>query len=287
MKHTKKLLSILLALIFVLSCATVALAWNTPDFNWTPIPTSPDGLQPGDVYLDFTPEFANANTGFSVEGVDYADCMSRGNWYVDCENNVVRGSYELPPDVGYEGNVIDYVEPTDLDRCYAFFYGAVREVGVEWQEVKLTADNLQDGDWYLDADAAVEAMIAAMVEYECLTPEDARDKLLGELSESGGVEAFPELAFPYGLFVYPGKTVYLIKCIVSESGKALVMNPHSDNPEEVEFYYAAKGGIKQYKAPVPEKPVGTERQNFFDRVMERIRDIIRRLGDFFKRLIRR
>ena len=62
MKKTRKLLSILLALIMALSLCTVAFAEGEepgdpaePEivYNWVPIPTSAEGLEKGAYYLDF------------------------------------------------------------------------------------------------------------------------------------------------------------------------------------------------------------------------------------------
>ena len=51
MKTSKKLLSVLLALVLALSCAALAFAEETDP--WVPIPTSPEGLQKGDLWLNF------------------------------------------------------------------------------------------------------------------------------------------------------------------------------------------------------------------------------------------
>ena len=51
MKTTKKLLSVLLALVLALSCASLAFADETNP--WVHIPTSPEGLQKGDLWLNF------------------------------------------------------------------------------------------------------------------------------------------------------------------------------------------------------------------------------------------
>ena len=284
MKTTKKILSVLLSVVLCLSVLGVAAFAVPPEGNWTPIPTSPNGLQAGEVYLDFTPAFAEENAMIDASETDIIDCMNNGTWYVDCENHAVYGTYGLPQGVETEGNAVDVIEPGFSGRNAVFFYGAVREVGVDWAPVKLTTDDLQNGDWYLDAEAAVEAMIDALVENEGMTPQDARDKLEGELSESGGVEAFPEMAFPYGLFVYPGKTVFLIKCIISETGKELVMNPQSDNPEEVEFYCAANGGIRQYKAPVPEKPTKSDFK--FAKILAKFMKLLEKLKDLLTNLLK-
>ena len=55
MKTCKKLLSVLLAVVMLLSLGSFALANSPVDADgWMRVPTSPDGLQDGDLWVDFT-----------------------------------------------------------------------------------------------------------------------------------------------------------------------------------------------------------------------------------------
>ena len=296
MKHTKKLLSVLLALAMLFSCA--ALASAEPDgYNWVEIPTSPDGLQTGDAYLEFTPEFVESNMDMIYDAEDVIREMNRSTWYIDVEKRLLKGSFSIEPEME-EGNYMgDNCDPQyDVERSVLYYNEAVREVGVEWEPVNLTND-LHDGDWYMELDELKENLIAAIVKHEGLSEEDARDKVEGEINDLGESSPITEL-YPYGVDVYIGKTVRKIRMgvqrIVPATGDPyivqMMMNPYSDNPEEGMYYDATDASVKRYHAPVqPDQPPETpdKKQSFVDRALARLKDFFARIRDFFFRIFRR
>ena len=296
MKHTKKLLSVLLALAMLFSCA--ALASAEPDgYNWVEIPTSPDGLQTGDAHLEFTPEFVESNMDMIYDTEDVIREMNRSTWYIDVEKRLLKGSFSIEPEME-EGNYMsDNCDPQyGVERSVLYYNEAVREVGVEWEPVNLTND-LHDGDWYMELDELKENLIAAIVKHEGLSEEDARDKVEGEINGRGKSSPITEL-YPYGVDVYIGKTVRKIRMgvqrIVPATGDPyivqMMMNPYSDNPEEGMYYDATDASVKRYHAPVqPDQPPETpdKKQSFVDRALARLKDFFARIRDFFFRIFRR
>lgn len=143
MKTTKKLLSVLLALVLALSCAAVAFA-EEPAAPWVRIPTSPEGLQKGDLWLDFSYLFAGRDDLTEEQEEQIAATLAIYNsaaWYIDFDAKrvmVESDNEELNGDQGASQSMV-------WIRC-------VREVGVEWVKVKQNTVGIRVGDYYLDKD---------------------------------------------------------------------------------------------------------------------------------------
>ena len=146
MKRTKKLLSVLLALVMLLSFGTLAFAeGETPNYHWQPIPTSTAGLNVGDPYVDLSVYFSM----MIMSGTDPAQAaatqtaLESGTWSADHDLKALQVTVTLPGEA--EQTVIMGEETYDL---IVKAYGA--NDNYNWAPLPLSADGLQSGDYYLD-----------------------------------------------------------------------------------------------------------------------------------------
>lgn len=139
MKHTKKLLSVLLALVMLLSFGTQAFAANT----WTSVPTDPTGLPAGSWYLDFS-EIAKDGTGtVSASQLAYYNSFS---WDVDFNTWEIQGTDST-------GNL--FFQGASARQ----FLTALRKTGINWLPVAQSTTGLQNGDYYIDLSNAADDYI--------------------------------------------------------------------------------------------------------------------------------
>ena len=139
MKTGKKLLSVLLAVVMLLSLGSFALA-NSPvdEDGWMRVPTSPDGLEDGDLWIDFTYLFSeNATEEEKAAALEY---FNSGEWSVNIAEQLVKCENG----------------PEDLNGVYSRsqepYILCIREVGVKWVKVKQSTVGIRIGDYYLDKD---------------------------------------------------------------------------------------------------------------------------------------
>ena len=142
MKTGKKLLSVLLAVVMLLSLGSSALA-NSPvdEDGWMRVPTSPDGLQKGDLWLDFSYLFAGRDDLTEEQLAEAVEIYNSATWYInfDTKRVMVESDYEeLNGDQGVNQSMV--------------WIHCVREIGVEWVKVKQSTVGIKVGDYYLDKD---------------------------------------------------------------------------------------------------------------------------------------
>ncbi len=164
---SKKLLSVLLAALMVFSLGAFAFAEGDGGVL-TPIPASAEGLNKGDYYLDFTPFVLPGShwedlTDEQKEYIknEYLNAYAANEWRWDKDRFALEGmipveggEYYLDINTG-EGLAADFDKEV-LTICLA-------QSGTKWVEVKMTADNLQKGDYYVDWDGFVDAYINAYI----------------------------------------------------------------------------------------------------------------------------
>lgn len=154
MKHVKKMLSVLLAALMLVSLCSAALA---EEDHWIPVHTSSEGLQKGDYYLylewlsEITKDWENA---WGAETLSEDELTLRQTYF---------GPDSHPEEYQWFVNFVDYDFPrlrVDLpngeqyfcDRDWSRFFLIV----ADWKPVAFSTENLKDGDYYFDLDAYVE-----------------------------------------------------------------------------------------------------------------------------------
>ena len=148
---TKKILSVLLALVMALSLGAVAFADDDPAYNWVPIPGSPDGLADGEYYIDWT-YFLNYSVqmeGTTISPEDLArliDVYNNGEWFIDYDAPALKGTVVYPADMTESGEEETEVFEDQTSLLHVLLY----EVGAEWIPVAKSTEGLSDGDWYID-----------------------------------------------------------------------------------------------------------------------------------------
>ena len=196
----KKALSIILALIMTLSLSAVALA---DDGNWTSIPTSPNGLNNGDYYLDFTFDYYDWSPNVRD---DRLAMWNSGTWYVDHNAHAVKGSFYVPANMSDTGEAFTQnIDPsTDL---YVF---AVVKVG-QWVRIPTSAAGLSNGEYYLDF----------TFDWNAWSPNVRQDRL--DMWNAGEWYVDHAARMIKGLFTVPASQ--------SESGTSFVqvIKPYSDD----------------------------------------------------------
>ncbi len=134
---TKKAISVLLALLMTLMLGVTALANNPVDADgWMRVPTSPDGLQDGDLWVDFTYLLSDQMT--EEEQAAALARYNAGDWSVNVAEQLIKcenGDEEL--------NGV-------YNRWAEGYFLCIREIGVTWVDVHKNLAGIQVGDYYLD-----------------------------------------------------------------------------------------------------------------------------------------
>ena len=131
---TKKILSVLLALVMTLSLSAVAFAEDAGNYNWVLVPTSPDGLQKGAVWFDFSKLFSSNMT---AEETAQLARFNSAVWYADFNALMVKCESSDPELNGVYTNQHAWINCTE-------------EVGVSWVDVNKSLAGLHVGDYYID-----------------------------------------------------------------------------------------------------------------------------------------
>ena len=150
---TKKMLSVLLALVMTLSLGAVAFAADD-GYNWTPIPCSPAGLNNGDYYLDFTDLLTASPDITEAERAAYIAAYNGGTWYIDYDAKKLKGSIVDPNSAPA---VVNF-DPS-MGTVLLMQFDILRQVGATWTKMEKCqwADPLNlevlgvvNGDKYVD-----------------------------------------------------------------------------------------------------------------------------------------
>lgn len=150
---TKKILSILLALVMTLSLGAVAFAADD-GYDWTPIPTSPAGLNDGDYYLNFTDVFLTSPDIAESERAAYIASYNGGTWYIDYTAKKLKGSIVDPK----SALAVVNFDPS-MGTVLLMQFDILRQVGATWTKMEKCqwADPLNlevlgvvNGDKYVD-----------------------------------------------------------------------------------------------------------------------------------------
>lgn len=150
---TKKMLSVLLALVMTLSLGAVAFAADD-GYNWTPIPTSPAGLNDGDYYLNFTDFLTSVPDIAESERAAYIASYNGGTWYIDYTAKKLKGSIVDP----MSAPAVVNFDPS-MGTVLLMQFDILRQVGATWTKMEKCqwADPLNlevlgvvNGDKYVD-----------------------------------------------------------------------------------------------------------------------------------------
>lgn len=157
MKTTKKLLSILLALVMTLSMAGLAFAEDETTeepYNWVRIPTSADGLESGGYYLDWSAYAGSVGDPDAPSDliVPYLAALNAGEWYIDMDKAALKGTYTIPAGAMNNPEAQTLELPPEASRYV--LPQTLKAVDLTWEPVSFTTEGLRDGDYYLDVDAA-------------------------------------------------------------------------------------------------------------------------------------
>ncbi|MCR5040794.1 MAG: hypothetical protein K6C36_01695 [Clostridia bacterium] len=165
---TKKALSLLLAILMALSLGVAAFADDGG--SWTPIPTSPAGLQDGEYYIDFT-DFLTLENDHSDAPVDNATLALQiavyngGTWFFDYNAVALKGSITVPAAYTQSGMEETIVFTPEMGAAYILnpMFNVLHEVGASWTKMEKCqwADPLNlevlgvvNGDKYVDVTGA-------------------------------------------------------------------------------------------------------------------------------------
>lgn len=240
--------------------------------NWNSIPTSAAGLQKGALYLDFTDA---VNNRFPAEQQsDALTMLNAGNWFLDADSMTLRGALTLPAALyaSGAGKQITWYPTRDVLAL------ALREAGVKWIALPYGDKGLNDGDWYLDLDAFMDAI--------------GRGKTDEEKAEARA-QIEQHVVFSYN----PGGDQYVYKFEYTDlpgedgtpdSGTVILPlgltlgNADAFNDD----YKALKNCVKQYHAPAPDEPEQSEEnENWFQKhIVGPLRSAIATILSFFRRL---
>lgn len=247
-------------------------------YHWVSIPTSSTGLKKGDLYLDF---YDYAGQIDRENRIELLQALKAGNWLIDIDAGVLKGSYEIY--VGGSGFMEErWIFPDESKPVLA---SALREAGVTWITLPYSADGLQDGDWYLDLDAFVDAVGRGKTEEE---KAEVRDLLLQHVT------------FRYN----PGGNAYVYRFdydrLPVEDGDPI--SGSVDLPiglflgDEDAFpydYNALKNCVRQYRAPdAPDEPdepdQPEENESWFQKhIVGPMKSAIATILSFFRKLFKK
>ncbi len=153
---TKKILSVLLAMLLMFSVGGAALAADD-GYSWTPLPGSPDGLNDGDYYVDWT-DFLTLMAQEADEPVDPADLAAEisaynsGEWFFDYDAYALKGTVTIPAAISETGEDETVECPVESGDQYMRF--VLQEVGAQWIPVAKSTAGISDGEWYIDLSGA-------------------------------------------------------------------------------------------------------------------------------------
>ena len=285
--NTKKMLSVLLAVLMTLSLGVTALA-DDDSYNWKPLPTSPDGLNNGDYYLDFEWMRPSLSAELSSAEIDrYLATFAAGDFYLDDNAIALKGTVTFSAAAyGTDQDSYVFLNPGD-GQSEIYLSAGLREVGLQWTEVSKTETGLQEGDWYFDVIA-----MTAYVNAHFNAQEAAA--LLSEMNES---LAMPE----YAIYVNPGSRLMKYRWGTSlnapfASGAwnlvlPLAVGTESDPTGPQIYMDMFDACIKQYHAPEqpadpdpdePDEP--TQSESPFARIMKSIAAFFLRVVNFIKQV---
>ena len=158
---TKKILSVLLVLLMTLSLGVCAFA---DDDNWTSIPTSPNGLNEGEYYLDFT-DFLTKSV-IEQQGNSFDPAMlaaeiaiyNSGTYYIDYDHCKMKGSFVVPGQYTDSGNPETQEIPAEGGGAWLPY--VLYEVGAVWYPVAKSTYNLWDGDYFIDLSTGANEIVS-------------------------------------------------------------------------------------------------------------------------------
>ena len=132
----RKILSVLLAVVIALSMGVFALADSSdPGDGWRLVPTSPDGLNAGEIWFDFT--YLCDSDATEEQKAALRDHFNTGTWYVNMADHLVKCESD---------NELNGVY-TRSDQPYIL---CIKEVGVDFVPVHKSLMGIRAGDYYLD-----------------------------------------------------------------------------------------------------------------------------------------
>ncbi|MBQ6067183.1 MAG: hypothetical protein IJK89_10210 [Clostridia bacterium] len=149
MTRSKKTLSVLLALVMLLSLGAPALATEEePDYDWVTIPTSSEGLNEGEYYLNLS-SILLADPGDPQKSRDYYDAACAGAWEADHEYRVVRGSFEVPASISETGEA--YTETLEANPWMYETY-VMQAARPNWTPLPKSPEGLSEGAYYISVE---------------------------------------------------------------------------------------------------------------------------------------
>ena len=167
---TKKILSILLALVMTLSLGAVAFAADD-GYNWTPIPTSPEGLADGEYYLDFT-NLMTQLAQHDEDSVPDLDAMiaayNGGTWFFDYDSVKLKGTIVVPAEFNDSGEdeTVELTSEMATSLLTVYAGDILHEVGATWIPAAKSAEGLNDGDWYIDLTQTDNADLVSLLQQD-------------------------------------------------------------------------------------------------------------------------
>ena len=275
MKISKKILSMLLALVMALSMASLAFAegeTSEETYNWVAIPTSADGLQKGAYYLDWA---AYAETVGDPDApsdliVPYLAALNAGEWYIDMDKAAIKGTYTIPAGAMNNPEAQTLELPPEASRYV--LPQTLKAVDLTWEPVSFTTEGLRDGDYYLDVDAARAAEIREVYREIYVNPY-------------GG---------PMRVKMIQTITAYDMDGNTVTDSETWILPLHYNNlhNNELDEAFAARmqeicASIKQYRTVAePEDGGKTDAANGFASFWAKVVAFFHSIGDFFRKIFK-
>ena len=200
--------------------------------------------------------------------------LNAGNWSVDYDSLTLKGALTLPAALypAGAGKQITWYPTRDVLAL------ALREAGVKWIALPYGDKGLNDGDWYLDMDAFMDAI--------------GRGKSDEEKAE------VRELIEQHVVFSYnPGGDQYVYKYAYTDlpgedgtpaSGEIILpLDLTLGNEDAFPYDYSAlQQSVKQYHAPTTDEPEQSEEDEswFQKHIVGPLKSAIATILSFFRRL---